>query len=77
MDVAPAFEDQTLGVLTQEEIFLKLFVGDVGDVFRAGDMGVAGTAELELGTLFLAIGAVDQKHLEILSAQRRRQPLRR
>jgi hypothetical protein len=64
MDVAPAFEDYTLRVGADEEELFEVLVALGGDVGRARDMRFAGIAELELGTLFLAIGAVNEKHLD-------------
>ena len=67
MDMAPALEDQALRVVAQEEIILERLVGDVGDIGRPGDMRIAAVAEFELGALFLALGAVNEKHGSLLS----------
>ena len=46
--MAPALENQTLRVLTDEEILLEFLIRDVGNVGRARDMRIAAIAEFEL-----------------------------
>src|SRR5690606_28857854 len=79
VDVAPALIGQALRVGADEEIGFELLVRNLGDVGGPRDMRLAGVAELEFRTLFLAVGAADQQHprLPSPSARRRRLPPRR
>src|SRR5690606_34456582 len=79
VDVAPALEDDALGVRADEEITLKSLVRNIGNPGRPRHMPLAGMVELELRAFFFAIGATDEKHwgLSMSSARRRQRPPRR
>lgn len=62
MDMPPALKNETLVIVANEEILRESFVRNIGDVFRPSDMGLARPAEFQFGTVFPAIGAMDQKH---------------
>ena len=46
-------------VAADEEEIAPFLVGELGRVGRAGDVGLAGIDELELGKVLLAVGAID------------------
>src|SRR5690606_3118794 len=65
MDMAPPFIGEALLVVAKEEELSELLVADRGDIVRPRDMRLAGPAEFEFRAIFLAIGAVDQKHARL------------
>src|SRR5690606_20753962 len=65
MDMAPPFIGEALLVVAKEEELRELLVADRGNIVRPRDMRLAGPAEFEFRAIFLAIGAVDQKHARL------------
>src|SRR3546814_578474 len=65
MDMAPPFIGEALLVVTKEEELRKFLVGDRGDILRPRNMRLAGPTEFQFRAIFLAIGAVDQKHARL------------
>ncbi len=62
MGVTPSFENNSLVVVANKEIFRKFSVRAISDIFRSCYVGFTGALKFGFRTIFLAIGAIDEQH---------------